>query len=211
MSSERVIEAIENNINRENINNEIEVNILLAGIPGSVEVDFINRVILKELFEPKDEEEKECFIKQVKNILDMFLIDYLNFITLVYGELEAYIVKYIDNKKKYTDFKKEFKEDYRNRGEVYKMIQYLVKKQDIQLSIKENKIIEFIDVEVRKKRNDLIHKILPFSKKEYAEEILRSGHITSILQRIELKHKYNKSMVLLFIKQAFNIIDNKIA
>lgn len=211
MNSKRIIEVIENNISFKNRNNRIEIDSLLEVIPGSAEVDFANRVILKEFFEPKDEEEKEYFIENVKNILDIFLIDYRDFITLVYGELEAYISEHIDNKKRFNEFKTRFKEEYKNRGEIYKMIQYLLEKQESQLSSKETKIIEFIDAEIRPKRNDLTHKRLPFSKKEYAEEILNSGHITSLLQKIELEHKYNKDTVLWFIKQFFNIIDNKIA
>ena len=89
-------------------------------------------------------------------------------------------------------------------------ISYLVKKQDIQLSFKETQIIEFVDTEIRPKRNDLTHKRLPFSKKQHAEEILKGGDITKILQSIELEHRYNKDTVLWFIKQFFNIIDNKI-
>ena len=211
MSSKRIIDIIENNISFKNRNNRIEIDSLLDVIPGSAEVDFANRVILKEFFEPKDEEEKEYFIEKVKNLLDIFLIDYRDFITLVYGELEAYISEYIDNKKMYNEFKIRFKKEHENRGEIYKMTQYLLKKQGIQLSSKETKIIEFIDTEIRPKRNDLTHKKLPFSKKEYAEKILNSGHITSLLQEIELEHKYNKDTVLWIIKEFFNTIDNKIA
>ena len=210
MGSKSIIEIIENNISFKNKNNGIEVDSLLDVIPGSAEIDFENRVILKEFFEPKDDKEKEYFIEQVKNILDMFLIDYKDFLTLVYGQLEAYISDYIDNKKRYNEFKKEFNKEHKNRGEIYKMVQYLVKKQDIQLSFNETQIIEFVDTEIRPKRNDLTHKRLPFSKKQHAEEILKGGDITKILQSIELEHRYNKDTVLWFIKQFFNIIDNKI-
>lgn len=211
MGSKRVIEIIENNISFKNRNNRDEVESLLDVIPVSVELDFKNRVILKEFFEPKNAEEKEYFIEQVKNILDVFLIDYRDFITLIYGELEAYIGEYIDSKKGYKEFKKEFNDKFNNKGDIYKKVKYLLEKQKIQLDSKETKIIEFIDNEIRPKRNDLTHKGLPFSKDEYAEKILGSGNITSILLGIELEHKDNKDVVLRIIKQFFNIIDNKIA
>lgn len=211
MNSKKIIDVIENNISFKNRNNRIEIDSLLDVIPGSAEIDFANRVVVKEFFEPKDEEEKEYFIEKVKNLLDIFLIDYRDFITLIYGQLEAYISEYIDNKKMYNEFKTRFNKEYENRGEIYKITQYLLEKQEIQLSSKETKIIEFIDAEIRPKRNDLTHKNLPFSEKEYAEKILNSVYRTSLLQKIELEHKYNKDTVLWIIKQFFNTIDNKIA
>ena len=61
MGSKSIIEIIENNISFKNKNNGIEVDSLLDVIPGSAEIDFENRVILKEFFEPKDDKEKEYF------------------------------------------------------------------------------------------------------------------------------------------------------
>ncbi|MGU8518899.1 hypothetical protein ACV3O0_06355 [Clostridium perfringens] len=209
MSSKKKIEIIENNIRLKNNNNEIEIDSLLAGIPILAYVDWGDRKILEEKFEPKDEKEREYFIKQVKDILDMLLIDYRDFITLVYGELEAYISKCIDNKNMYNEFKERFNKEHQNRGEIYKMAQYLVEKREIQLTSEEIEIIKFIDNEIRYKRNILVHEELSFYKEIDAEEILNSGQITSILKTIELEHKNNKNKVLFIIKQFINTIDNK--
>ncbi|MBP1888621.1 hypothetical protein J2Z53_000200 [Clostridium moniliforme] len=163
------------------------------------------RKILKENFEPKDNKEREYFIKQVKDILDMFLIDYRDFITLIYGELESYIDKYIKDKNRYKVFEK----NHNKKSKLYNKVQYLIEIQGIYLMDEEKKIFKFINTKIRPKRNSLAHEGLPFNKEIDAEEILNSGQITSILKTIELEHKDNKDIVLFIVKEFLNIIDNK--
>ncbi|CEN89056.1 Uncharacterised protein [[Clostridium] sordellii] len=184
----------------------VELESILDSLPKEIEVNFNNRTIESIIFTPENSDQQLECAKLIKDGINDVLENYKNIVTSTYSNLEVQLKQLVKNKKITKNQKKE------NRGKSYlaNYRQCIQKENKIIFNKVESYIINCVENEIRKIRNDFIHEGIEKVSDETVNNLLNNTNMEITILNMFYYIDYQKRLVINYIVNYIKIIYMKL-